>query len=159
MIGMDLPDDNHVVRYVKPTHLRKKDGKATGAAFCLRADETGLSVNWLEYFHEYSKNEQLAEVRRLSWLNMNKNGRLAELHIATTKLCVRTELEEIGFIHSPRPEDDTHKADPSHCEITGLPLDNSPESEMIGDMIAKSVQTTYPTVGGIESDASDLEDA
>lgn len=159
MTGMDLPDDNHVVRYVKPTHLRKKDGKATGAAFCLRSDETGLSVNWRECFHDHTKDEQLVQVRRLYRLEMSKNGRLAELNVGTTKRCVRDELDAIRFIHKPLPADDTYEADPSHCEITGLPLDNSPEAEMIGDMIAKSVQAIYQTVGEIESERTESEDA
>ncbi len=46
MKGDQLPDDDHVVRYVKPSFLLNE--KVTGDAFELRINETGLSVNWLE---------------------------------------------------------------------------------------------------------------
>ena len=42
--GTELRDEDHVVRYVKPTLVRK-DGSVDGSAFCLRAGESGLSVN------------------------------------------------------------------------------------------------------------------
>ena len=67
MTGQELPDDDHVVRYVKPTSIRT-DGKVAGSAFCLRAqrpDDTGLSVNWLECFRGRTKDQQVAEVMKL----------------------------------------------------------------------------------------------
>lgn len=145
MSSNDLPDDDHVVRYAKPTSIRT-DGKVTGAAFCLRSGETGLSVNWLECYSDHSKDEQLSQVRRLYRLGISKNGRLAELNIGTTKRCVSSELEGIRFVHKPLPEDDTHEADPSHSEVTGLPQGNSPEAELIGDMIAQSITAVHPAV-------------
>ena len=47
----DLPDNAHVVRYVKPTS-RHEDGSVDGSAFRLRSGDNGLSVNWLEYFSD-----------------------------------------------------------------------------------------------------------
>ena len=38
MRGKDLPVDDHVVRYVKPSLIRD-DETVSGAAFCLRASE------------------------------------------------------------------------------------------------------------------------
>ena len=141
MTDVDLPDDNHVVRYVSPRHVRK-DGKMTSYAFSLRPhrdDDTGLSVNWLECFPDHTKDEQLAEVRRLSRLTMRQGGRLAELNIGATKRHVRGEYGEIRFINKPLVAEDEYEADPSHSEITGLPKGNSPEAELVGDMIAHSV--------------------
>ncbi len=146
MTSNDLPNDDHVVRYTKPTHLRKVDGRPTGAAFCLRSDETGLSVNWLECFRDLSKNEQLAEVRRLYRLDMSKNGQLAELNVGKTKHYLRNELYELRFIKKPLVAEGDYEADPSHSEITGLPRDNSPEAELVGDMIAQTVTGVHPTV-------------
>ena len=146
MISMNLPDDNHVVRYARPTHLRKNDGKVTGAAFCLRADEIGLSVNWLECFCDHTKDEQLVEVRRLYRLEMSRNGRLAELNVGKTKRYLQSELYELCFIKKPSVAEDDYEADPSHSEITGLPTGNSPEAELIGDMIAQTVTDVHPAV-------------
>ena len=45
----DLPADDQIVRYVKPSMIQD-DGTADGSDFRLRAsrpDEAGLSVNWL----------------------------------------------------------------------------------------------------------------
>ena len=148
MTGDNLPGDNHVVRYAKPTSVRT-DGKVDGSAFCLRAnrpDDTGLSVNWLECFRNRKKEEQLAEVRRLARLKMREGGSLAELNIGATKQYVRTVFEGLRFIHNPLAAEGNYEAGPSHSEITGLPQGNSPESELIGDMIAQSINAVYPAV-------------
>ena len=146
MTGNDLPDDSHVVRYVKPTLIRE-DGKVDGNAFCLsarRPDDTGLSVNWLECFRDSTKDEQLAEVRRLSRLQMKERGRLAELNVGATRQHVRSELEGLRFIHAPLAAEGDYEADPSHSEIAGLPPGDSPHAELIGDMIAQSISAMYP---------------
>ena len=148
MTGDNLPGDNHVVRYAKPTSVRT-DGKVDGSAFCLRAnrpDDTSLSVNWLECFPDHTKDEQLAEVRRLARLKMREGGSLAELNIGATKQHVRTVFDGLRFIHKPLAAEDEFEADPSHSEITGLSQGNSPESELIGDMIAQSINAVYPAV-------------
>ena len=62
--GKDVPHEDHVVRYVKPSMIGENN-TVMGAEFCLRPGETGLSVNWLEAFCG-SKMDQLANVRRLN---------------------------------------------------------------------------------------------
>ncbi len=50
MTRNDLPESDHIVRYVRPS-LVEENGTANGAEFRLRPDrpdDTGLSVNWLE---------------------------------------------------------------------------------------------------------------
>ena len=47
MIGDELPDDAHVVRYVKSSWISDEDGSIDGEAFRLKSNESGLSVNWL----------------------------------------------------------------------------------------------------------------
>lgn len=53
--GMNLPDEDHVMRYVPWARLRKdEDENVIGFlphAFELRPEEESLSVNWLEYFN------------------------------------------------------------------------------------------------------------
>ena len=91
MSGDDLPYEAHVVHYARPTTVRE-DGRVDGSAFRLRAGDTGLSVNWLEYFAWLTRSQQLNEVRRLSRIEMRQNGRLAELDVGATKLYVRPAL-------------------------------------------------------------------
>ena len=148
MHGNDLPDEANVVRYIKPTMVFE-DGSVDGSEFCLRAhrpDDTGVSVNWLEYFGDLSKAEQLDEVRRLSRLDMRKSGRLAELNVGTTKHHVRNELDALRFIHSPLPAEGDYGTDPSHSEIVGLPPGNSPQAALIGDMIAECIKAIHQAV-------------
>ena len=148
MTGQELPDDDHVVRYVKPTSIRT-DGKVAGSAFCLRAqrpDDTGLSVNWLECSRGCTKDRQVAEVRSLSRLTMRERGRLAELNIGATKQYLRSELDPLHFVHKPLVPEGDYDADPSHSEMVGLPPAESPDAELIGDMIAECISAIYPAI-------------
>lgn len=145
MTGEDLTDDSHGVRYARPTLIRE-DGSVGGEAFQLRSEESGLSINWLECFEGLSKSRQLKEVRRRSRLQMRGSGRLAELHVGYTKQYVRDELNSLRFVHQPLAAEDEHEADPSHSEIVGLPQVDSPEAELIGDLIAECVEAVYPAL-------------
>ena len=145
MVGEDLTDGSHVVRYAKPTLVRE-DGSLGGEAFQLRLQESSLSINWLECFKGFSKPQQLDEVRRLSRLQMRRNGRLAELQVGYTKQYVLGELDSLRFVHMPLAAEGKYEADPSHSEILGLPQPDSPEAEMIGDVIAECIEVVYPAL-------------
>ena len=145
MTGEDLTDDSHMVRYARPTLIRE-DGSVGGEAFQLRPEESSLSVNWLECFKEFSKSQQLDEVRRRSRLQMRGNGRLAELQVGHTKQYVHAEFNNLRFVHQPLAAEEEYEADPSHSEIVGLPQADSPEAELIGDLIAECVTAVYLAV-------------
>ena len=142
----DLPNDAQVVRYLSPSQV-EDDGSVDGAAFQLRQNEKGISVNWLDFFSDLNKPEQLNELRRLSRLELRSNGRFAELNVGVAKQAVRAELPNLRFIHDPLPAVDGYEADPSHSQIAELPpLNDSQRSAMIGDMIARCVLNLYPAV-------------
>lgn len=145
MNSADLPDNDHVVRYAKPTSVRE-DGSVDGSAFRLRRNDRGLSVNWLEYFQGLLKSQQLDKIRQLSRLTMRPNGRLAELNIADAKRHVQSRLTTLRFIHVPLAVEGKYQPDPSHAEITGLPPGDSPEAALIGDMIAECIETVHPAI-------------
>lgn len=138
MTSNELLDDNIVVRYAKPSLIN--EDRITGGVFVLRPRELGLSVNWLDFFEECSKEQQLDRVRETSQMELSRNGRLAELNVGMTKTHLVGELESISFEHKPCDDD------PSHSEIFGLPVGETPEAELIGDMIAQTVTAVYPTV-------------
>lgn len=145
MRGDDLPATDHIVRYVKPSMI-EEDGAPNGSEFRLRPnrpDETGLSVNWLEAFVG-DKSDQIAEVRRLYRLTVRKTGRFAELNIGSVQTRLAEELETLRIVHDPLDAEDDFDADPSHAEITGLPPGDSPEADMIGDIIAECVLDMHP---------------
>lgn len=142
MTGNDLLDTDHVVRYVKSRDILE-DGHLNCSAFQLRPGESGLSVNWIEYFKNLNKPEQIREVRRLIRLGMRPSGRLAELNVGRTRRRVDHALR---FVHTPLPAEGGYPADPSHSEVQGLPPGDSADAELIGDMIAECVVSVHPAV-------------
>lgn len=70
---------------------------------------------------------------------MKSSGRLVELNVGVTRERIGQRLDELRFIHKPLNADENYEADPSHSEIMGLPPKDSPEAELIGDMIAECV--------------------
>lgn len=144
MNGNDLPESDHIVRYVKPRNM--EDGQVSIAEFRLRENEKGVSVNWLEYYENLSKEEQLAEVRVASRLVLRKNGRFAELNVGRIKNFLAKELPGLRVIHTPLDAEEEFPADPSHSEITGLPSDNSEQADLVAEMIAKCVCALHPAI-------------
>ena len=148
MTGENLPDGDHVVRYVKPSMVLD-DGTADGSDFCLRPhrpDETGLSVNWLQAFG-LGRALGLAEVRRLSRLSLKLTGRFAEMNVGKVKHRVAEEIGTLRILHDPLEADARFEPDPSHAEITGLPPSESDLAMLVGDLIAECVTAMHPAIG------------
>ena len=157
MIGNELPDDAHVVRYVKSSWINDADGSIDGEAFRLRPNDRGISVNWLEWFRNRTKAQQLNGVRGLIRLEMRKSGCLAELNVGTAKQHVFKHTV-LSFIHRPLPAEGIYEADPSHSEITGLPPGDSLPAALLGDMIAESIVATRPALQQVNDESIDIED-
>lgn len=139
-MGPDVPDRDHIVRYAKPSLI--EDDEVDGSAFLLRPDELGLSVNWLEAFGVDDQCLQLSEVRRLCRLRLSPNGQFAKLNVGQTKRYVEEEAGAIGIMSVPLDATDEFEADPSHAEIIDLPVCESDQAMLVGDLIAKCVM--YP---------------
>lgn len=146
MSGKDLLATDHIVRYVKAT-LLLDDGSVSGGAFELRPQETGVSVHWLEAFLP-GKSNQLAEVRRRSRLTLRRSGRFAELNVGSVIKHVEQELRGVRIVHDPLASEGSLQNDPSHAQINGLPPTDSPDAELIGDLIAERVNAVHPAVVG-----------
>ncbi len=152
MSGDDLPNDSHVVRYVKPSLI--DDEIVDGSAFVLRDNENGLSVNWLEAFGVGDQFIQLNKVRRVCRLKRSRNGRFAKLNVGETKRCVLAWAKEAGFFvdlcitEEPLARTAKFEADPSHAVITGVPPSSDDVAMVVGDLIADCL--LYPLYPGIE---------
>ena len=145
----DLPAEEQIVRYVKPSMIQD-DGTPDGSDFRLRTsrpDETGLSVNWLEAF-EPGKVHQLGEVRRLCRLRLRPRGRFAEMNVGTVLREVAAELTALRIIHDPLEEIGGFDTDPSHAQIIGLPPGDSDHGLLVGDLIADCVTEMHPAIIG-----------
>jgi hypothetical protein len=142
----DIPDTENVARYVRPTLIDR--GIVTGSAFCLRKDEIGLSVNWIERIAGEIE-AQLSGIRKRARINYSKNGKLAILHVGRTRSFVKSESSPectIRIIEDPLGETEVYPADDSHALIVGIPDDgDSPEAEAIGDLIASCIETVIPS--------------
>ena len=140
----NIPEDDHIVRYVKPSMILE-DGTASGNGFCLRENESGLSVNWLEAFGS-DRNYQLSEVRRLCRLKSRPSGRLAELNVGSVLNAASKVLDSLQIVHDRLEANDNFDADPSHAKVIGLPSRGSHEAELIGDIIAECIINMHPAI-------------
>ena len=61
MTDAELRDEHHFARYVKPSLVAGDEVDA--AAFVLRPGESGLSVNWLEFFGGHDRLRQVEGIR------------------------------------------------------------------------------------------------
>ena len=151
MTDTELPDSDNVVLYAKPNQiLDDQPEKVDGSAFVWNGRGEGLSVNWLEYFEDMSRAQQIAEIRRLIHLRMRPTGGLAELNVGTVLERISDELDEPRFVHTPSPPSppDYPKDDPTHSELMGLPGPDDPVfAAEIGELIAECVSMIHPTRG------------
>lgn len=137
MKGEELSPEDHIVRYVKPSSMNEE--RVDGSEF-QRNDKREVSVNWLEYYVDYTKEEQLAKIRRVIPVTLRRNGRFAELNVGKVRQDLAEKLPTLRIIHDPEDEN------PSHSEIRGLPAPGSNQAEMIGDMIAKCICDLHPAI-------------
>lgn len=155
MTRLDLPDDDQMVRCVKPSMIQE-DGTPDGSEFRLRSGERELSVNWLGAFDQ-DKTHQLAEVRRVSQLTLRPNGRFAEMNVGMVKCKVAEELDTLRIVSDPLPARGGFDADHSHAAIIGLPQGDSDQGALIGDLkfesSRRSRKTNYrPEISCLEVD-------
>ena len=121
MTGTQVPDNDHVARYCKPSAVDEQ-GMPTAAAFQRRDEESHLSVNWLEH----GGTRDLAEAMRLTrdsfigrGYRLRPNGRFAILNVGSAKEVV---LQALG--HSLKIDHLPFDGDPSHAGIHGYPRDD-----------------------------------
>ena len=123
----------------------RSDGSADGMAFWLEENESGLSVNWIEFFSRNDKQKAINEIRNHIQRRLGGQSIFAELNIEAIKIRLLNEGLTIRVTRRPLPPIADYKEDPSHCEISGLPPQGSPDQELIGDIIAECVTETHPS--------------
>lgn len=138
MKGDLIPESDTIARYCPVSKLSEETGKPTGTAFKpserdLQSVNPHISVNWLEYFKDKKKEEQIVEIRTILSKKMNKIGNNAKLSLVKVKAIYEqfdnTEFK-IRILHWP---DTTDKYDDqSHAGI--FDIESNPE--VIADMLA-----------------------
>jgi len=152
MNGELVPDDQHVARYIAPTHIEARSDGPThidGNGFLSRPRDNGWpSVNWLELLGN-QLDEQLANTRRLARIKYGKTGVLVTLNVGRVRAHVSggtSGQNELQTIHSPLDAEEEHEADPSHALMGPIGQVGQAEAEMIGDLIAQCIIEVFPAV-------------
>jgi hypothetical protein len=117
--GTKLPLADKVMRYCKPS--ASKPLETIGKAFTLRENETGLSVQWLDYL-KGDLFSQIQQAQKKSHLSFSLNGWLVIFKIEDA-LDYFDTFYPLEFIYKPS------KNDKSHSEIIGLPQSGSLEMQ------------------------------
>lgn len=132
---------HHVARYCRPRDIAI-DGVPEEGAFRLRPGEEYLSANWLEYFHDSDRPEQLAGVRQAlaaKGFRMARAARFAVLNVgAAVSRCQELLDTPIRFIALGDPHD------PSHTGIYGYADHNTAVAAVLAAMVA--ADGLYPAI-------------
>lgn len=121
--GKNLPNDDHVIRYVPWGRLRRdEDDNVLGflpQAFQSRPDEPYLSVNWLEYY----EGDRDTQLRASLWAMRDSFGVGAKSafaigNVGKVKGICRDAGSPVRIVHEP-----DEPKNPGHSGIRRLPRD------------------------------------
>jgi hypothetical protein len=146
--GDPLPNADHVLRYIRRKHVDRHDGKedVTGSGFLARPGEGTPSVNWMECFPAPVEN-QVREIRAEKRITYEKKSKLVRLNVGQAIAHLAPEVA-IAFLYDPEDATHAHRAHTSHAIIQGVPDENDPKGEAIGDMLLACVIGTYDPIAG-----------
>jgi hypothetical protein len=127
-----IPPDNHIIRYVSWTRLRKDENdKVIGIlneAFKRKENEKGLSTTWLEYFPGDRENQKIAAVQamRASKLVVTSKsgfafGKVGDIQSA----CINRGTNKVRIIHTPSKDNE------AHVDVLALPREDSDLLELL----------------------------
>ena len=141
-----LPDENHILRYVKP--LAIDDGVIGGGAFLGRYAGDDPSVNWVECFPG-DLNNQISEIRKKARITYAATGLLARLNVGNTCSHVLKETNKehnLTVIKDALEAKNNFEEDPSHALMKGVPSVEDMHGEFVGDLIAECIIDHFPAV-------------
>lgn len=134
-----IPKQDHISRYCAPSKI-KEDGTPSGEAFMLRTDngERELSVHWLEFFDEDSKDKQIDQIKNTVGRKPAKNGKFAVTNIGIMIDYVKTESESASILSVSHDPIDTDEA---HSLVNNI----YPDHDMISELLADVFDEYYPS--------------
>jgi hypothetical protein len=116
MKGQKLPFNDHILRYVPYSKLRRDEDDnvvgVLGTAFQLRDGETYLSVTWVEYFdgpYEERVTQAVRAMRRSALKTGAQSGFAVGNVGEVTKACA-TRNYSIRIVHEPSKANAAHTA-------------------------------------------------
>ena len=138
MEGDDLPDGADIVHYVSPSRI--DDGIVMWQAFIRRSSNRPHSGHWLNVL-QGSVDEKMGKVRDFAKgrYETRSNGRYAQISVSDLRQCENS----ISVVHKPLMATDDCTEDPSHCDIIGLPAE---ESDLVQDICERIVKYSVKRV-------------
>ena len=126
----NLPDEDHIARLVPWARVAKDSDDnpigILGAAFQLRENEEGLSVNWLERVSDDPSQQAIETIRLISCQRkVGSKARLAILNVGSTHQIALARNRKIRIIHAPIDGNEPHS------EIRQFPDDDSQLLDML----------------------------
>jgi hypothetical protein len=123
--GTNLPDQDHVIRYVAWTRLRRDENDSVVGflpqAFELRRGEPYLSVNWIEY----QEGDHDTQIRLSVWAMRDSfekplgvKSAFAIANVAKLKQTSQNAGRRVRVVHEPEP------GNPGHAAIRQLQSDD-----------------------------------
>jgi hypothetical protein len=136
MKGDHLPGKDHVVRYCPGSKLAE-DGTPLATAFYLRRNEKYLSVEWMEYFQQRTREDAIKKAAFIfsEKLNVGSTAQMAILNVGNMCQHVHKQTARtIRVLHEPG------KNDPAHAGIH----DTAQDEMIIAELIAETVDSLFP---------------
>jgi hypothetical protein len=136
MSGDPVPASDHVVKYVGPS--KWQGGQLDWSALLPRQRDMGrASYNWLEYYTDCTRAEQLSRIRTSCTLDLKRTGAFVMLQVGGT--CERMLDEHpdsliLRFTHQPIGTNE------SHCEMAGAGHDDT----IAGFILNRCVLQSFP---------------
>ncbi len=113
--GHSLPEQDHIMRYVPPSRLRRdEDGNVLGIlpqAFAHRDGEEFLSVNWLEHFkQDKTSNLRACVDAQRATLDVGKNCVYAVAVVDKVKVLCLKKQKPVRIVYQPEKGNLAHSA-------------------------------------------------
>jgi hypothetical protein len=139
-LSNELPADHHIFRYVgggsidgdfvDPAAFRRKikDGEM----------ETGLSVNWVEWFEAATPHEAVQPLRDVfikKGFRVGATSRFALLNVAIAKESASL-YARVSIVQDEQPNDESHSLVKDYAEAL---------NEQVAEQLHKAMITSYPT--------------
>jgi hypothetical protein len=131
-----IPINNHVIRYVPWSKLRKNEDDEVigilGEAFKLRENEKSLSATWLEYFQHTIREDQIVEAVKAMRANGSpvvkpKSGFALGKVNDIQSACIERKVKNVRIVYSPSDNNE------AHVSVRSLPGDDSRLLELLAE--------------------------
>lgn len=136
MTGEHLPFHDCTGRYC-PGSTILEDGRVSPTAFHLRPGESYLSVEWLEFFNQPTRADEIRKVVEILSTKL-RIGASAQIGVTNVEdVCrhvVKSSGVQIRFLHEPEP------GDPAHSGIH----DTDQDEMLIAELIVEKLVEAHP---------------